>query len=260
MVRVYLSYSHADEAMARKLTDDLVGEGIEVMSADQVLKPGDSLMQKIPEAIHRVDAVLILLSRHSLESASVGPEVAFAVSENLRVGRPLVVPVLLERGVRKPSLLVDKVHADFSGSEDYDSELLSLVERLRMMREDTFGEEGRATDQEAAFLRAQKEMLEVQRLELDRARVAFTRRVAVIVTLTAGLTSVAYTVFFLAGALDQTLVVVLSGLTGFLLGCAASLIFGLLAWQPLAVAVHKAQRLLRRGLRRGARGEGYRDG
>jgi hypothetical protein len=258
-MRVYLSHSYADRATARKLAHDLVRAGVDVVSPDQTLKPGDSMMEKIPEAIESVDAVLVLLSRRGADSDSLLYEIAFATSLNLRRGRPSVVPVLLEPGVTKPAVLTDKVPADFSDAAAYESELRALVLRLEELEQESFGEEAGVTDQEVAFLAAQLETLQIERLERERARVGWMRRVAVVVIASAVLTCLALAVFLLAGVSQRALVVALTGLAGFLAGFVVNRFADVLRWRPLVTRLASLVRLIGDGVRRGPRGEGCQD-
>jgi len=63
MVSVFLSHSREDKFFARKLAEKLQENGVQVWIDEAELRVGDSLIQKISEAVKRTDYVAIVLAR-----------------------------------------------------------------------------------------------------------------------------------------------------------------------------------------------------
>lgn len=65
---IFLSHSHSDKCFATKIAADLREAGAEVWIDEAEIKLGDSLIDKISEAIDSVDYLAALLSAKSVES------------------------------------------------------------------------------------------------------------------------------------------------------------------------------------------------
>lgn len=59
---VFISYAHADEPLARDLADALSGHGLRVWIDQSELRIGDSLIERLAEAIAEGDFVVALVS------------------------------------------------------------------------------------------------------------------------------------------------------------------------------------------------------
>ena len=59
---VFISYAHADEPLARDLADALRGHGLRVWIDQSELRIGDSLIERLAEAIAEGDFVVALVS------------------------------------------------------------------------------------------------------------------------------------------------------------------------------------------------------
>jgi len=68
MAHVFISYSSKDRGFVEQLVKDLRDNGIEPWYDQSEMLPGDSLTQKIGEAILDSDFLVIILSPNSIES------------------------------------------------------------------------------------------------------------------------------------------------------------------------------------------------
>lgn len=68
MSTVFITHSHQDKPFVRKLASDLLANGIQVWVDEAEIKVGDSLIQKISNAITESDFVIAVLSKSSVES------------------------------------------------------------------------------------------------------------------------------------------------------------------------------------------------
>ena len=71
----FISYSHADEAFARRLFDTLQGRGVRCWLDEKQMLPGDDNYQQVDRGIRLWDKVLLCCSKHSLTSWWVDNEI-----------------------------------------------------------------------------------------------------------------------------------------------------------------------------------------
>ena len=110
MARIFLSYSRQDLAIAAKLAAELEHRGHQLWW-DRQLHGGARFASEIEAALERSDAVVVLWSRHSLQSAWVQDE----ASEGRDSGR--LVPVVIDGC--KPPLGFRQFHAiDYGGGSE----------------------------------------------------------------------------------------------------------------------------------------------
>ena len=110
---LFLSHSHIDKPIVRKIGKRLEKKGLTVWLDEAEIRFGDSLIQKLRDAIDRVDLVLAFLSEASVESEWVRKELEIATTQEISSRRVKVIPVMLER-VNLPGFLEGKAYADFS--------------------------------------------------------------------------------------------------------------------------------------------------
>jgi uncharacterized protein YjbI with pentapeptide repeats len=99
----FISYASPDEALARRLHADLQASGVRCWFAPEDLKVGNKFRQRIDEAIHLQDKLLLLLSKHSIESTWVENEVEAALEKEDRELREVLFPIRLDDAVMQTS-------------------------------------------------------------------------------------------------------------------------------------------------------------
>lgn len=110
---VFISYSHSDKRQVASLTRLLKQHRIDVWVDNSEIKFGDSLLQKLGDAIDTVDLVLAVLSNSSIRSEWVRRELEIAINNEINQKRVSVIPILLDSSPL-PSFLRGKVYVDFS--------------------------------------------------------------------------------------------------------------------------------------------------
>jgi TIR domain len=68
LASIFISYSHADKALAQALATELEKRGLRVWIDEGELKIGDSLIERIATAIAEIDFFLALVSQSSAQS------------------------------------------------------------------------------------------------------------------------------------------------------------------------------------------------
>jgi hypothetical protein len=100
---LFISYSSKDEMLAARLHADLQAAGVRCWFAPEDMKIGDKIRQRIDEAIHMQDKLLLLLSEHALASNWVANEVEVALEKEDRQQREVLFPVRLDNAVMQTS-------------------------------------------------------------------------------------------------------------------------------------------------------------
>ncbi|MDX6622700.1 MAG: hypothetical protein QOE75_632 [Solirubrobacterales bacterium] len=113
MTTAFISYAHKDRAIAYEIAFGLERRGCRVWIDQGELSVGDSLVERLAEAIHEVDFVVALVSPHSVESSWCRRELSLAMTHEIdlegRFGVRRVLPLRLGE-VRMPPLLRDKLY------------------------------------------------------------------------------------------------------------------------------------------------------
>ncbi|HEU5375332.1 MAG TPA: toll/interleukin-1 receptor domain-containing protein [Ktedonobacteraceae bacterium] len=101
----FISYSSKDEILARRLHADLQNRGVRCWFAPKDMKIGNKLRDRIDEAIHLQEKLLLLLSEHSIASVWVESEVEAALEKEDRQQRKgeVLFPVKLDESVMRTS-------------------------------------------------------------------------------------------------------------------------------------------------------------
>ena len=129
MPTVFISHNVNDKPFARRLANDLKNHGIEVWIDEAEIKLGDSLIDKISEAINEVDYVAVLLSKYSVSSEWVKREVNVALTHEISGKNVKILPLLLEK-CEIPIFLKDRLYADFTAENKYPKGLDLILERI----------------------------------------------------------------------------------------------------------------------------------
>jgi TIR domain/Pentapeptide repeats (8 copies) len=99
----FISYSSQDVMLARRLHADLQDQGVRCWFAPEDMKIGDKIRPRIDKAIHMQDKLLLLLSKHAIESSWVEVEVESAFDKESRQKREVLFPVRLDESVMQTS-------------------------------------------------------------------------------------------------------------------------------------------------------------
>jgi hypothetical protein len=105
MASIFISHSHRDTDLARLLADKLATRG-HVILADTELAPGQDWRSALSEGLKSADAFVVLLSESSLASQYTLMEVGSARAYASQIGKPVIVPVLID-DIPIPSPLQD---------------------------------------------------------------------------------------------------------------------------------------------------------
>jgi hypothetical protein len=133
---IFISYSHKDKNFVDNLALILVDKRIKVFIDRWELKLGDSITNKIQDAISDASYLMVVLSKNSVESDWCKREITTALMLELEKKRVVLLPILLE-DCEIPLFLRDKYYADFRNS--FEDGLSTVLESLSKMNNDAAG-------------------------------------------------------------------------------------------------------------------------
>lgn len=108
---IFVSYTRSDEVIAQQIIAALDLAGLEAWIDTREIRPGDSFLEKMNQALGEASYVLLLISKNSLESQWVRREWLSTLSDQAT----LLIPVLLDYS-ELPPLLRDIIYIDLRGN------------------------------------------------------------------------------------------------------------------------------------------------
>jgi hypothetical protein len=126
--KVFLCHASADKPFVRQVRNDLAAAGHSVWIDEFEIKVGDSIVAKISEATEMADALILFISKSSMESEWVNREWNSSLARMLSGASVRVLPVVIE-DCSRPPLLADIKYADFRQS--YNAGLGELLTALK---------------------------------------------------------------------------------------------------------------------------------
>ncbi len=102
---VFISHSSKDESWAREFATALEAEGIQPWFAMANVEPGDSILEKMEQALRNAKVVIALVSHDYVKSPSTAFELGAAVGDHKNI-----IPILMRGGEppKLPRLLRDR--------------------------------------------------------------------------------------------------------------------------------------------------------
>jgi hypothetical protein len=93
-MKIFISYSHKDQKIAKELTSELAAAGMKVWLAEDEVLPGENFSLQVGKALEQSDAMVVLVSPDAIQSQSVRHEIAYALSSPKFEQR--LVPVMVK--------------------------------------------------------------------------------------------------------------------------------------------------------------------
>ena len=148
-MRLFLSYDSRDSQFAEELLPRLLEQKLEVWDPARELYPGSNWLLEAGRAFERADAVIFLISEHSVDTPALRHEVQYAIS-NLRF-KDRVVPVILSRGMKNIPWVLEKMSV--IDATDHDMDRVAKLVATAMPRSDVKGSRKRPLHTLGAFER-----------------------------------------------------------------------------------------------------------
>jgi len=129
MRTVFLSHSSKDKPAVRRISRSLESHGISVWLDEAQINVGDSLFQKIADALESIDFVIAVISTASVTSKWVQKELQLAMTKEILSQQVTVLPLVID-SCRIPFFISDKCFADFRDPNNYDDSVDRLVKAI----------------------------------------------------------------------------------------------------------------------------------
>jgi len=114
--RIFISYAHADKPLARTLVEGLRACDIEAWIDEQELRAGDSIVERVANAVASTDFFLALVSPASVKSRWCQKELHLAIAEQLGGVGVRVLPLRVG-DVEMPATLADVFYLDLDPAD-----------------------------------------------------------------------------------------------------------------------------------------------
>lgn len=115
MPKIFISHSTRDQQFARQLAADLIELGHQPWLDEWDIKVGECIVSKIQKGLDECEYVVVVLSESSVKSGWVDREWKEKYWDEVRTGKIMVLPVLIDN-CEIPGLLKTKKYADFRKS------------------------------------------------------------------------------------------------------------------------------------------------
>ncbi len=133
---VFISYSHQDKDFVNQFAAHLMQHRTWIWVDRWELSVGDSIVQKVQEAIKDASALIVVLSKASVNSEWCKKELSAGLVRELDEKRVIVLPALIE-DCEIPIFLRDKMYANFRSN--YDDGLTQTLEAIAKVTSDKQG-------------------------------------------------------------------------------------------------------------------------
>ena len=163
---IVISYAHEDSDFIDYLAANLFKNRVPVWVDRWELKVGDSILGRIESAIQDADALVVALSKASVESEWCKKELTSGLLLELEAKSVFVLPIVVD-DCRIPLFLKDKLYADFH--KDKDKALRDLLEATARFTSDTLyrGTTGKMNTDYGLYYSVAPDNLEINLTLLD---------------------------------------------------------------------------------------------
>jgi hypothetical protein len=130
---VFLSHNRVDRPFVRRIFRELRKRGVPCWLDEAEILPGDSLIEKIADAITEMDYLLCFISEDSIKSSWVRKEISIALTQEIAGRQVRVVPAMIGsvQDEQIPPAISDKYYLDFRSNAPFEKamhELLMLLD------------------------------------------------------------------------------------------------------------------------------------
>jgi allophanate hydrolase subunit 1 len=153
---IFVSYSRTDKVFATRLARQLVKHKANIWIDQWELRVGDSLIDRVQEAIQGASALLVILSKASVESEWCKKELSSGLIRELEEKRVVILPVLME-DCKIPIFLKDKLYADFRKS--FDEGLQAILDAVARVTSDSLARVDRRNGMSIGLLTGDESMM-----------------------------------------------------------------------------------------------------
>jgi hypothetical protein len=125
-MKIFISSSRYDKKFLHIIVDALMVDGHEVFSENLNIKSGDNWFKKINEGIKDFDAIIILLSKETLNSSFALREIESIALNDISKRTTRIIPIIIDKSV-PPSYLMKYRFIDMSRNPSFGLEKLRKI-------------------------------------------------------------------------------------------------------------------------------------
>ena len=173
-VKVFLSYAHDDEEIAREVSAFLAARSFDVWTMDSLI-PGTDFVSSISQAISEADVVAVIVSKKSARSPWVQNEYAAAVARVAQGESKTIIPVLVD-DAEIPFFLSSFMGIRYFGKDRNSGSLERLADAMERSTRPVSVET--RLDSVAQYLADSSLVLEAERLAHEREKLVRSARLA----------------------------------------------------------------------------------
>jgi hypothetical protein len=131
-MKVFISYSHNDNQIARQISHSLEEFGFEVFY-DEKISLGSNVFKELQTNLLTSDAFIVLVSNNSNNSQSVKQELVSAIAYQQERKKPLITPIVIG-DVEVPQILSRIRYLQYSQDDDFNNIINLIVEELNFYK------------------------------------------------------------------------------------------------------------------------------
>lgn len=175
-MEVFISHSHKDKEVVRKIADDLRRQGVTIWLDEDLVAPGEPWAEKLSHAVTQCDAVIVVMSRNTGASQWQTSEIAFAIAAQKRDESKRVIPILIDKGVEIPFFLRTLLYCDLSDEKAYKQNFQQLIKALQKPQNEIL-QSDELDKLRINSLKAERSLLTQEKDDLSRKKIMWSTTV-----------------------------------------------------------------------------------
>lgn len=166
-MKVFISYSKKDSEFVEILKNKLLSSNIITLTVPEH-QVGSAIFSSIEKMIKQADMYIVVVSKSFLESSWSDIELFIITDQALgRRGNKKIFPIIIEKGIKVPTLLSEITYADYSDPKTWEIDIEKFVNDVEMQSEIESVSSIKSLDH---ILKEREKLLKIQELEYNLNR------------------------------------------------------------------------------------------
>lgn len=168
-MKVWITYALEDKDLVQAIKSKLTEAEIETLDIENVILPGDNIVESIYSAISKADIIIIILSKASNEKKWFSTEIGLIISEVRKNRSKKLIPILKDRQAEIPPFINQYQYLDFTDGGDINRLLDILLLSLKSRKEHHL-DENLIIEQNNQINISRREWLEKEKYEYEKEK------------------------------------------------------------------------------------------
>jgi hypothetical protein len=134
-MKIWLSYYFKDQEIAQKIFNGLKKFNYDIENYESVIKPGDSIIDKLYSSISSSDVFLFIISKKSSQDNNYPQELSLALSEYKKNQSKKIIPIIIDDDVVFPPFLSQFQGIRLNRYSQFDDFITSLSNSIQSKKE-----------------------------------------------------------------------------------------------------------------------------